>query len=291
MENGIIIDVNLDTKSLMQNSLQSLAETLSVLNFDELHSETQKAEDLTERIKEEGPEGLNIELERMLSPSATLNLALDEISGLVENLIGPNSADLIKGMLVMFGQQMPLLARKMAAELRNSHHLHAYPVLTELLSPIQFSNPGESETVPFADIASIVVHSMPQLDDSVPWEQVLDYRTDNESKGKMMALRRWMYKVARTELTPQEIEAELEWLIYDYERHLKLHKMKYKAGLFETVIIPGTAFLENTVKLKFSEAAKSLLTLRHTQIALLEAEMNTPGSEVAYIVETRERFS
>lgn len=61
-------------------------------------------------------------------------------------------------------------------------------------------------------------------------------------------------------------------------------------GAFETVLPVGAEFIENIVKLNLGKAAKQLFTFKHRQIDLMEAEIKSPGSEVAYILHSREKF-
>lgn len=90
------------------------------------------------------------------------------------------------------------------------------------------------------DVLSLVIDKLPKPDDTVPWEQIVDFRNDDESRQKLRALRRWTHKVARDSLSYQELNDELEWLLNEYESHLKLIKMKYKLGTMETIVTTNT---------------------------------------------------
>jgi hypothetical protein len=45
--------------------------------------------------------------------------------------------------------------------------------------------------------------------------------------------------------------------------------------------------LEGLVRLEFSKVAKALFSIKHRKLALMEAELNSPGNEVAYIVKAK----
>lgn len=141
-----------------------------------------------------------------------------------------------------------------------------------------------------SDVAQIVLGEMPLPDESVPWEQIIEYRSDPDSKGKFLALRNWMSETARAELSPVEVEEKLAWLMFDYQRHMRLHKMKTHVGMLETIVVTGAEMLENLVKFNWGKMARQLFSLKHRRIALLEEEMRAPGSETAYIIKTHERF-
>lgn len=87
-----------------------------------------------------------------------------------------------------------------------------------------------------------------------------------------------------------EIEEELDWLLNEFQDHMKLHKLKANTETLEMIvkIIPET--LENLIKLKFSKLPEPFFALKKRQISLMEAELNAPGKEISYIIKTREAF-
>jgi len=100
-----------------------------------------------------------------------------------------------------------------------------------------------------------------------------------------------MSEMARSELTPPEAEQKLEHLLSQYQRHLKLHRMKTNTGTLETVVTTGAEVLGDLASFKWGKAAEALFSLRRRNISLLEAELNAPGNAVAYIVKARETFT
>ena len=99
-----------------------------------------------------------------------------------------------------------------------------------------------------------------------------------------------MGEVARSELMPAEAEQKLEHLISQYERHMKLHRMKTNKGTLETLITSGAEVLGDLVSFKWGKMAEALFSLTRRKVALLEAELTAPGNEVAYVVKAREMF-
>lgn len=175
--------------------------------------------------------------------------------------------------------------RLASIQLRELNKIDAYSVFHLPFSPLQKPQVSKSE------IVEITLNALPEPDDLTSWEQIIEYRSDADSQGKFLALRNWMSDIARVNLTPAEIEEKLEWLVYDYQRHLKLHKLKTHNGVLETILTTGAEILENMVKFNWSKVAKAMFSLKQRQAALMEGEMNSPGNEVAYILKTRETFS
>lgn len=99
-----------------------------------------------------------------------------------------------------------------------------------------------------------------------------------------------MSEVARAELTPAEVEEKLEYLIDQYQQHMKYHRMKTNVGTLETIVTSGVEVLGDLVSFKWGKAAQALFSLKRRQVALLEGELTSPGREIAYIVKARESF-
>jgi hypothetical protein len=173
-------------------------------------------------------------------------------------------------------------------QIRELYKIEAHPILSTALQ--QSTLPSRSSHINKSDVVGIALNALPIPNDSTPWEQVIEYRSDPDSQARFLDLRNWMSEVARGQLSLFEVEEKLEYLISQYQRHMKLHRMKTTAGSFETIIVSTAEVLEDLVKFKWSKIAKMLFSFRQRQIALLEGELYSPGNEVAYIVHTKEAF-
>lgn len=146
------------------------------------------------------------------------------------------------------------------------------------------------ENVEKTDIIQITLEAIPTPDDNVPWEQIFDFRADPDSLTKFLALRNWINETARAEISAIECKEKLEFLINQYERHMKLHDMKYHKGVFETILTSTAEIAENIAKLKFSKITQLLFSIKGKKLALMEEEIKAPGNEVAYISKTKGAF-
>jgi|ERR1044071_109231 hypothetical protein len=173
-------------------------------------------------------------------------------------------------------------ARSLAIILRVSRNLDAYPISD--LTNVQ-SNEPKTKTI------SVVINALPIPSESTSWEQIIEYRSDPDSYCKFLALRNWMIDVSKKNLTPIEIEQKLEFLINQYQQHMKLHRMKVNTGTLQTLVISTAEFMEDLIKVRWGKLAKSMFAFKERNIALLEGELTSPGSEVAYIIKARETFN
>lgn len=176
-------------------------------------------------------------------------------------------------------------ARCAAIQFRELYGLHAHPIIS---SPIpSLEDPKAKKT----DVLQIVLRALPIPSEMIPWEAIIDFRNDPNTAFHLLALKNWMAETAKAQLSPLEIEEKVEYLINKYQQHLKLHKMKTKAGTMETVVVASAEFLEDMVKFRWGKIAKSLFSFKHRRVALMEGELTAPGNEVAYIVKARQGFS
>lgn len=177
-----------------------------------------------------------------------------------------------------------LSTRYTAIQLREVDKVEACPVYH--VPTFQERSPQHSKN----DVIQIALNSLPVADESISWEQIIEYRSDPDSRSKFLALRHWMSEVARAEMPPAEVEEKLGYLIDQYQKHMRLHRMKTNVGTLETIVTTGAEFLGDLVSFKWGKAAEALFSLKRRQVALLEGEQSAPGNEVAYIVKARETF-
>jgi hypothetical protein len=99
-----------------------------------------------------------------------------------------------------------------------------------------------------------------------------------------------MKQAATTPRETSELEQELEWLLHEYEEHMRLHRMKVNKGSLEVVVTLAAELVEDVAKLRLRNAAGLLFERRRREIALLEAERSAPGRELAYISKAKAAF-
>jgi hypothetical protein len=242
------------------NYAKDVASTIIGFNFDDL--EEVRRDEIKRTIIKRKVDGLPL-------------LTLDEIKRMFES--------------DRFGESVVLMSdsftRMASIQLRALSGIDAYPVL--LIDDLTTKEASLNKD----DVIKIVLNTFPVPDESISWEQILEYRSDPDSQSKFLALRNWMNEIARSERTPAEVEEKLEYLIDQYQKHMRLHRMKTNTGTLETIITTSAEVLGDLISFKWGKAAQALFSLKHRQIALMEGELTSPGNEVAYIVNAREKFS
>lgn len=169
------------------------------------------------------------------------------------------------------------------------------PVTAVSLLPLYSTLPhptlsSDFPKIPKHDVVRIIINKLPIPSETTPWEAILDYRNDPETQKSLHALRRWIRKLSSENISPVEISDELETLIDEYQGHMKLHKMKANTETLEVILKIPFEILENLLKIKFSKIPEPFFAIKKRQISLMEAEINAPGREIAYILKTNEKF-
>lgn len=134
-----------------------------------------------------------------------------------------------------------------------------------------------------AQAINLVINNFPIPDDTASWEKLIDFKKDPDSRSKLLLLRNWIVDISRKNYTQSELSGHLEYLLNEYSICMKKHKLEYRGGQLETVIVPLSEIAQNLLNFKFGDAVKMLFKLRTGNYKLFEAESRTRGREVAYI--------
>ena len=93
--------------------------------------------------------------------------------------------------------------------------------------------------------------------------------------------------MTKANVSPRELADEIEWLLHEYETYMRVHEMKVRRGVLETVITGAAQMAEDFVKIKWGKLAKMPFAISARKIELLEAELKAPGREITYIAHVR----
>lgn len=154
----------------------------------------------------------------------------------------------------------------------------------------KFNNPL-TQSASKQDIIKIVLSHMPIPTTQVSWEAIQEFKSNEDNVGRLASIRNWINKTARADIMINEAEDELEDLLYRYQKSLQLHKIKYTTGFWESVVVGTSEFVEGIIKLQLSSVAKKMFSARQSKIELLQSELNTIGSELAYIDNSKRSFT
>jgi hypothetical protein len=136
----------------------------------------------------------------------------------------------------------------------------------------------------------VIIREMPNLDSRAPWEEVLCFRAESRTQHLVRSLRRWIRKVVTEEWTQSELEDEIRELVYEYESHLHMARIRGTRGVLRCIITGTAELTENVVKLRLGKLADLVSAVLDRGTDFLEAEIKSPGRELALIPELKKRF-
>jgi hypothetical protein len=184
-----------------------------------------------------------------------------------------------------------ITVRLRAHDLGHAGHA-ALPLLPDVFTILQWVQKDQSASSNKQDnqgrVLSIVLNQFPELDDSVPWQEVLDLKA--KLHEQQHDLHRWMRKIAKGDVGLIELRDEIEGLLADYIRHMDLQRAKRRMSRLETILLVTAEVAENLIRANFGKLAQGLVEFRNRDLGLAEAELQAPGRELAYIAAVRERF-
>jgi len=164
-----------------------------------------------------------------------------------------------------------------------TNHFNSTPI-------IQKFNEFEGYETKKQKIINIFYNKIPLPSDQCPWEEIFNFKNDETSIGFLKGLKHFINCLSNDIRPINEIEDELEWRLFKYEEALRLHRLKTENSTLKIILMIGAEILENLPRLRFSKIIQSFYKLKENKIELLEAELKTEGSELAYISRAKKRF-
>jgi len=139
-------------------------------------------------------------------------------------------------------------------------------------------------------ILEFILKEFPIIDDSVSYEQLIDFKSDENSRRKFFALRNWMIDISKGDYTINEIKEKYLHLYHEYKAHLELHKISTNVGILKSFAITTSEILGDLASFKWGKAVKTGFEIFDQKAKLIELEQNAPGKEVGYIYHSNKEF-
>lgn len=193
-------------------------------------------------------------------------------------------------------KQLTSLKEKLSPELSNDFYVRVEALaLTKRLGadffPVVGSNSSFSQKEKKSNIVYFLLSQIPQPDNTVQWEKIIEFRSDFDVKNSYLALINWINEIAVSTFSTGEIIEKYEYLYNNYIKHYNLHKIKSKNTKLEIIVSAGTDFLLSLASGHFISPLSSYIKMNISEVNLLQEEANLPGKEIAYIFKTNETFT
>lgn len=146
----------------------------------------------------------------------------------------------------------------------------------------------ESATSGVGQIVKVVLQSvaLPTAESTI--DELLEWRGDEAAVVRHRRLRAWIARLTREGTVPHP--DELVTLLDDYNVYMEAHFRRMARSRLTVLLTTVAEVAEEVAHLRLSRAANRLLGLFAQEATLLEAELNAPGREIAYIVAADRHF-
>lgn len=151
----------------------------------------------------------------------------------------------------------------------------------------QYKKAGVTEQT---DVLNIAINSITYPDDSVPWDDLVEFKNDPETKERFIRLKRWAKKVATQSLDHREIQEEIDDLLFEYNLHMNHFKFKKNQATLQNLLVTTGNIVENLLKFKFGKIASDVFSIKKSRMELLNEERKAPGNELAYLSSVSDRY-
>jgi hypothetical protein len=171
--------------------------------------------------------------------------------------------------------------RMLACELRNSDDVDSYAVIPFEFSSLEYDDPRITKH----DTLRICLGALAVPVDHVPWEQIIEYRNDPDTKDSFRVIRGFLTEVARGSYPLVQVEETLEYLLNRFRRNLETHQINSTTMGLVAYVVTTPEFLQTLASAGPDWGTRALVEIEHRQIGLLEGESTSPGSAVAYLMQ------
>lgn len=174
--------------------------------------------------------------------------------------------------------------RVTASELREKFGVDAVAVQNALESENADAPAG------YEAVVRITIREFPVLYDSTPWNLIMEFRADEESRAQFPRLKKWINNTARSGLREYEVADDLRELLLAYQLGIKQHKMKAAQGELNMVVATSVDVAETLTRTQLTGKSKGLFAVTDYKLNLLDEERKMPGREIAYILSAKAAF-
>jgi len=130
---------------------------------------------------------------------------------------------------------------------------------------------------------SVVLERFPVCSSSVPFEEIVELRKDEDYWIRRTRLRRWMRQVRDWQRI--EVRQELEYLINEYQTYMKRSASKYSLTNIQTLLTVALGLAEDVTNFRWKSISETGFKIFHRTRHLMNAEREAPGREIALVVE------
>ena len=171
--------------------------------------------------------------------------------------------------------------RMFACQLRDIEDVDAHAVIPFEFSSLEQDDPRMGKH----DALRICLGALPVPVESVPWEQIIEYRNDPDTQSSFRVIKEFLSEVARGSYPPVQIEETLEYLLNRFRRNLETHGINAATTALYAYVVTTPEFVETLAGVGPDWGTRALFSMDHCKLGLLDAESTSAGSAVAFLTQ------
>ena len=168
--------------------------------------------------------------------------------------------------------------------------IHLSKTINDEFFPFLRINPTTPIENKKANVINLILNDIPEPESNTSWEAILDYKADDDIRNNYLALINWINKISKSEFDISEIKDEYDYLLSEYKRQYKIHKLKSRNSTLEVVANLGAGLITALGSGDFLGAFQSIINVTPARIKLMEEESKLPGRDLSYVFHTQNRF-
>ena len=168
--------------------------------------------------------------------------------------------------------------------------IHLSNMLKDEFYPYLRINPSLPTENKKANVINLILKDIPEPEPNTPWESILEYKADDDMRNNYLGLINWVNKISKSEFNVNEIKEEYDYLLSEYKRQYKIHKLKSQNSTIEVITKVGAEIVSAIGTGNFLGALKSIVSSTPARLKLMEEETRLPGREMSYVFHTQNKF-
>jgi hypothetical protein len=138
---------------------------------------------------------------------------------------------------------------------------------------------------------SIVHKLVPLPSDNTPWKKIIEFRNDDDSRLKLLALKNWMNELPEN-IKANELKDKIDYLSQQFAANLRKHKINSRLMTYKTIVKTVPEALTELIRLRFDKAIDAFFCLAEQQVNFTKfnERENLKGNELAYINSVNAKF-
>jgi len=157
-------------------------------------------------------------------------------------------------------------------------------------SPTPDNGPPAGLRTQEGTIIEIVLNKFPQPNAITSWQAIEEFRNDPNTRVSRMRLREWVADMATKSDDPAAVARRLDYLLTEYEEHMRKKGIATTRGTFATIAISIAEIASDVAKINWGKVTERLFQVTQRKTPLLLEESSAPGREVAYVAHARLQF-